>query len=146
MASFSRFEEIKAWQLARRLTVEIYAITKKVPFSQDFELKRQIQAAAGSIMHNIAEGFDAGSDAEFAQFLSIARRSASEVRSELYVALDQTYISANEFQSLTDLAVQSRNAINGLLDYLRNNTKTKVQTPQSRQLKSSAVKNLAPDS
>ena len=84
MSTFSRFEEIKAWQLARRLTKEVYESTKRDGFRQDMELRGQIRAASGSIMHNIAEGFDAGSDAEFARFLGMARRSTAEVRSELY--------------------------------------------------------------
>ena len=84
MSTFSRFEEIKAWRLARRLTKEVYESTKRDGFRQDMELRGQIRAASGSIMHNIAEGFDAGSDAECARFLGMARRSTAKVCSELY--------------------------------------------------------------
>ena len=76
------FEEIRAWQAARELTNLVYEVTKKNrDFSKDHVLSRQIQDAAGAIMHNIAEGFDAGYDNEFIRFLRIARRSATEVQS-----------------------------------------------------------------
>ncbi len=119
MAAIERFEEIKAWQQARVLTQQIYAITRNEQFKRDFALIDQIRRAAGSVMHNIAEGFDAGSDAEFARFLSYARRSASEVQSQLYIALDQAYINRQEFDELYDLATQSRKAVNGFIRYLK---------------------------
>ena len=91
-----RFEEIQAWQLARELTKNVYNLTKKPKFSNDYGLKKQIRAAAGSSMHNIAEGFDSESNAGFIRFLRYAKRSCTEVQSELYVALDEEYISAND--------------------------------------------------
>ncbi|MBW1676024.1 MAG: four helix bundle protein [Deltaproteobacteria bacterium] len=84
-----RFEDIEAWQLARELTHKVYDPTKKVKFASDFRLKGQIQDAAGSSMHNIAEGFDSETNPEFVRFLRYAKRSCTEVQSELYVALDQ---------------------------------------------------------
>jgi four helix bundle protein len=113
-----RFDEIKAWQLARELTKKIYALTTKDKFAQDFGLKRQIQNAAGSAMHNIAEGFDSETNAEFLRFLRYAKRSCSEVQSELYVALDQKYISKTEFKDVYDHASQTRMAIRGFIKYL----------------------------
>src|SRR3990167_2346764 len=92
-----RFEDIEAWQLARELTQKVYRLTKKPGFTKDYGLKRQIQDAAGSSMHNIAEGFDSEANAEFIRFLRYAKRSCTEVQSELYVALDEEYISPNEF-------------------------------------------------
>jgi four helix bundle protein len=118
MAAITRFEEIQAWQLARKLTLRIYELTKHQPFDRDWSLKNQIRDAAGSTMHNIAEGFDAGSDAEFARFLRYTRRSATEVQSELYVALDQRYITPQEFSELYALAEQCKKATNGLIRYL----------------------------
>ena len=88
-----QFEDIKAWQLARELTNKVYDLTKKDKFSHDFGLKKQIQDAAGSSMHNIAEGFDSETNPEFIRFLRYAKRSCTEVQSELYVALDQHYIT-----------------------------------------------------
>jgi len=100
-----RFEDIDVWQLARELTRKVYGLTKKAKFSRDFGLKGQIQDAAGSTMHNIAEGFDSETNPEFVRFLRYAKRSCTEVqtcppslslrrggRGELYVALDQQYI------------------------------------------------------
>jgi hypothetical protein len=96
----SRFEEIEAWQLARELAQKVYEITRKDKFSRDFELKRQIQSAAGSTMNNIAEGFD------------------SEVQSELYMAMDQNYISEDEFHHIYDHAGRTRATIRGFIRYL----------------------------
>jgi four helix bundle protein len=83
-----RFEDIEAWQLARELARKVYRLTKKPRFDVDYGLKRQIQEAAGSAMHNIAEGFDSETNAEFIRFLRYAKRSCTEVQSELYVALE----------------------------------------------------------
>ena len=95
MSGIERFEDIEGWQLARELTRRVYALTHEVEFSRDFGLKDQIQRAAGSALHNIAEGFDGGSNAEFARFLRYAQRSCTEVKSQLYVALDQKIPSLN---------------------------------------------------
>ncbi|MFB6273721.1 MAG: four helix bundle protein [Salinibacter sp.] len=83
-----RFEDIQAWRAARELTRAIYDVTSRSPFSRDFGLRDQIQRASVSIMANIAEGFDSASDQGFIQFLGYALRSATEVQSHLYVALD----------------------------------------------------------
>ena len=80
-----RFEDIEAWQLARELTLKVYNLTKKGKFARDFGLKGQIQDAAGSSMHNIAEGFDSETNPEFVRFLRYAKWSCTEVQSELYV-------------------------------------------------------------
>ena len=79
--------------MARELANLVYDVTEKGNFSRDFKLRDQIRAAAGSVMHNISEGFDAGSDGEFILFLKYARRSASEVQSEAYLALDRKYLA-----------------------------------------------------
>jgi four helix bundle protein len=117
--SIRRFEDIEGWQLARELTKAVYTATKGNEFSRDFGLKDQIQRAAGSVMHNVAEGFDSGSNAEFLRFLRYAQRSATEVQSQLYVAADQNYISDDQFIAITHLAAQSRSKIGGLLAYLK---------------------------
>jgi len=113
-----RFEDIEAWQLARELTHKVYALTKKVKFASDYGLKGQIQEAAGSSMHNIAEGFDSETNPEFIRFLRYAKRSCTEVQSELYVALDQQYITNLEFQDVYDHAGRTRAAIRGFTKYL----------------------------
>ena len=114
-----RFEDIEAWQLARELTCNVYSITKKSQFARDFGLRGQIQNAAGSSMHNIAEGFDSETNPEFICFLRYAKRSCTEVQSELYVALDQQYITKTEFQDVYDLAGRTRAVIRGFIKYLQ---------------------------
>ena len=99
-----RFEDIEAWRLGRELTADVYRVTDTGNFTKDFGLRDQIRRASGSVMHNIAEGFDSGTNAEFVRFLSYAKRSCTEVQSELYVALDQRYISATEFKTLYEAA------------------------------------------
>lgn len=118
MAKIQRFEDLVAWQKARKLASTIYGLTRKANFTRDFGLRNQITDAAGSVMHNIAEGFDSGYDPEFARFLRLARRSASEVQSQLYLALDAKYISEEELSNAYELAVEAKKLINGMLSYL----------------------------
>jgi four helix bundle protein len=113
-----RFEDIEGWKLGRQLTAEIYRITNKPPFSKDFGLKDQIQRSSGSIMHNVAEGFDSGSNAEFVKFLRYSQRSCTEVQSQLYVALDQSYINVQQFQNLYDLAKNTHSKTGAFIKYL----------------------------
>jgi four helix bundle protein len=115
-----RFEDIEGWQLARELTRMVYDATKGEKFSRDFGLKDQIQRAAGSAIHNLAEGFDGGSDAEFMRFLRYAQRSCTEVKSQLYAALDQNYISDEQFQLIYEQATKTHNKIGGFIRYLTN--------------------------
>lgn len=118
--TITRFEDIEGWVMARNLTNKIYECTRVGAFSRDFELKNQIRGASGSIMHNIAEGFDGGSNTEFIRFLRYSQRSCSEVQSELYLAMDQNYISKEEFSKLYDLTSQTRSKIGGFITYLLN--------------------------
>ena len=96
----TRFEDLECWQQARKLTRLIYQGTKDNRFKRDLRLSRQIQAAATSVMANIAEGFVRHSDKEFIQFLFIAMSSSAEVQSHLYVALDQSYLGQKEFDEI----------------------------------------------
>jgi len=114
-----RFEDLQCWQKARQLTNLIYDLTDRPAFTKDFRLRDQVRDAAGSTMHNIAEGFDSGTDLEFIRFLKISRRSASEVQSELYLALDRQYITEQERRQAHDLATETKRLINGLIAYLR---------------------------
>ncbi|PJC74151.1 MAG: four helix bundle protein [Syntrophobacterales bacterium CG_4_8_14_3_um_filter_49_14] len=114
-----RFEDIEAWQLARELTQKVYHLIKKPEFAKDYGLKRQIQDTSGSSMHNIAEGFDSDTNAEFIRFLRYAKRSCTEVQSELYVALDEDYISSNEFKDIYEQASRTHVAIHGFINYLK---------------------------
>ena len=128
-----RFEDIEAWQLARELTRKVYALTKKPGFAKDYGLKGQIQEAARSSMHNIAEGFDAETNAEFMRFLRYAKRSCTEVQSELYVALDQEYISQAEFGEVYEQARRTRAAIRGFINYLKKYEENKKNKPKNRE-------------
>ena len=125
----NKFEDIEAWQLARKLTHVVYNFTKKPKFASDYGLKNQIQAAAGSAMHNIAEGFDSESNAEFIRFLRYAKRSCTEVQSQLYIAQDQNYIDQKEFKETYDQAAQTRAAIHGFIRYLEKYQHQKKQHP-----------------
>ena len=123
-----RFEDIEAWQLARELTRKVYQLTKKPQIARDFGLKVQIQDAAGSSMHNIAEGFDSETNPEFIRFLRYAKRSCTEVQSEPYVALDQQYITSQEFQDVYDHAGRTPAAIRGFIKYLLSYAKSQKKT------------------
>jgi len=125
-----RFEDIEGWQLARELTQKVYRLTRKQGFAEDYELKRQIRGAAGSAMHNIAEGFDSETNPEFIRFLRYAKRSCTEVQSELYVAVDEQYISPGEFKDIYDLAGRTRATIHGFIKYLKEYEERKRSSPE----------------
>ena len=118
MGSIKRFEEIRAWQKARELVNSIYEITGSGKFAKDFGLRDQIRRATGSVMHNIAEGFDSGSDPEFRRFLRISSRSVSEVQSQLYTALDQGYVTKKQFEILYEQAETAKAFIRKFVLYL----------------------------
>lgn len=113
MAMISRFEDIQGWQEARKLVKMIYKLTSDGAFSKDFGLRDQIQRAAVSAMTNIAEGFDCDSKIEFARFLGIARRSAVEVQSLLYVAFDVQYITELQLKEHYEQARATKALIGG---------------------------------
>ncbi|MEJ5241801.1 MAG: four helix bundle protein [Anaerolineales bacterium] len=123
MTKIQRFEELRVWQMARRLANLIYDLTDQGEFARDFKLRDQIRDAASSVMHNIAEGFDDGSDGEFIHFLKYSRRSASEVQSQLYLALDRGYITKEQFQQAYDRCTETKKAINAFIAYLRRTRK-----------------------
>ncbi len=121
-----RFEDIEAWQQARVLANLVYDATENSKFARDVGLREQIRRAAGSVMHNLAEGFDAGSDPELIRFLKYSRRSSNEVQSEAYLAMDRTYISQDHFQQIHDQATRTKKLINGFITYqINSNTKGK---------------------
>jgi four helix bundle protein len=113
------FEDLQIWKEARRLTKEIYRLTSGSKFSRDFGLRDQIQRAAVSVMSNIAEGFERGGNQEFAQFLYVAKGSCGELRSQLYVAVDQAYVSANESEGLLISLKRLSSMIGSLINHLK---------------------------
>lgn len=118
MGAIKRFEDIEAWKKARELNREVYRITRSDPFARDFALRDQIRRASISVMSNIAEGYERDGNAEFRQFLYIAKGSAGEVRSQLYAALDAEYIDDATFQRLTALAGEVTRLLAGFIRYL----------------------------
>jgi four helix bundle protein len=114
MAKVERFEDLIAWQKARELTRAIYEATRQGAFAKDFGLSTQIQRAAVSVMSNIAEGFERGGRGEFHQFLSTAKASCAEVRSQLYVALDVGYLDKANFDRLMEQAEEVARILGGL--------------------------------
>jgi four helix bundle protein len=114
MSKIEEFEDFIAWQKARELTRAVYEATRQGAFAKDYGLSGQIQRAAVSIMSNIAEGFERGNPREFQQFLSIAKASCAEVRSQLYVALDAGYLNEVSFQKLMVLAKETGKVVGGL--------------------------------
>src|SRR3989337_4427874 len=119
MATIRSFEDIEAWQKARELSKEVFELTMTGTFAKDFSLRDQINRATGSIMDNIAEGFERGGTREFIQFLAIAKGSAGEVRSQLYRALDRKHLENSQHILLLDNITKVSKMINGFITYLR---------------------------
>jgi four helix bundle protein len=112
------FEDPEAWTVARRLVNRVYAATRRPIFNEDVDLRRQMRKAAMSAMANIAEGFDSGTDPEFARFLRIARRSAGELQSHGSISIDEKYLGKSEFDELYGLAREVKRLVGGLIRYL----------------------------
>ena len=113
------FEDLEVWKGARLLTHQVYQLTRDARFSKDFGLRDQIQRAAVSVMSNIAEGSERGGNQEFLQFLYIAKGSCGEVRSQIYVALDQGYVGQKEFEETMKSSRRLSVMISNLVAYLR---------------------------
>ena len=120
MATINKFEDLEVWQSARELCKEVYVITSLSKLNKDFALKDQLRRASGSVMDNIAEGFEREGRKEFLQFLSIARGSLAEVKSQLYRAFDQAYIDPAMLDTLINKVTLLNNKLRKLMEYLRN--------------------------
>ena len=130
MGKIERFEDIEVWKKARELTKEIYKVSSSGRFAKDFGLRDQIRRASVSIMLNIAEGFARKTDKEFAQFLVHSHGSAAEAQSALYVALDQEYITKEQFEFLYSLTEEISKKIMNFILYLKNSQRTKKSNSQ----------------
>jgi four helix bundle protein len=119
MSSFTTFKDIAAWRQARELTRDIYTASNDGAFSKDFGLRDQIRRASVSIMANIAEGHERSGTGEFVQFLSMAKGSAGEVESHLYVAFDLGYLDKATFERLSSATAETGRMIGALMQYLR---------------------------
>ena len=124
MGKFKSFEEINSWQKARHFNKRVYEITDNQNFKRDFDLVRQIRRASISISSNIAEGFERNTDKEFIHFLYIAKASAGEVRSQLYLASDLNYIEKVEFEELFKNVSDISKLISGFIKYLNDSQKS----------------------
>ena len=120
MATVTRFEDLEAWQKARILAKEIFSLSRETALGKDFRFRDQINAASGSVLSNIAEGFERGGRLEFINFLSIAKGSCGEVRSQLHQCLDRDYINDEEFTKLYNLAIDVGNLLGSWIRYLNN--------------------------
>lgn len=119
MATIEKFEDIEAWKAARELANNIFKLTLRDTFRLDYSLVNQIKSSSGSVMDNIAEGFERDGRTEFIQFLSVAKGSVGESRSQLYRAFDRNYISEEEFNIYSNQATKISKMLSGLITYLR---------------------------
>ncbi len=140
MARITSFEDLEVWQLARALTSKIYRMTRAGEFSKDFGLKDQIRRAAVSIVSNIAEGFDRKSSNQFVHFLEIASGSTSEVKAQLYVALDAGYVSQKQFSELFADAKRIGQMLTKLMQYLRTASNRQAASKATQQAEESCSK------
>ena len=120
MATIKNFEDLEIWQLSRSLCYDIFNIIDNSSLKQDYKLKEQINGASGSIMDNIAEGFERNGNKEFGQFLSIAKASCGETRSQLYRVFDRNYINKDNFNILKYKTLKLSNKIGSFMKYLKN--------------------------
>src|SRR5690606_3239358 len=131
MATIKRFEDLEIWQESRRLSKEIIDIAKNTDLKTDFRFKEQIKSSSGSVMDNIAEGFERNGNMEFRQFLSVAKGSAGETRSQVYRLFDNEYINQEKLDFLISEYERLSGKINNFITYLNKNEfkGTKFQQP-----------------
>ncbi len=120
MKKIERFEDFEVWQLARTLCQKINLIAKQTPLKSDFKLKNQIESSSGSIMDNIAEGFERGGNKEFIQFLSYSKGSCGETRSQLYRCFDKEYIEKSHLNEMLSECMKISSKLANLMSYLKN--------------------------
>lgn len=119
---FNKFEDIQAWQDARSINKEIWMIISSTSLKREFALRDQVVRSSGSIMDNIAEGYERDGNKEFIHFLSIAKASCGELRSQLYRCLDREYITNEQFLDLKSKLVLTSKRIKSLMNYLKNSS------------------------
>lgn len=118
MGTIKRFEDMEVWQKSRELSKAVYQATSRREIAFDSALREQMRRAVVSIVSNIAEGFERGSDKELRQFLIIAKGSAGEIRAQLYVALDASYLSTEDFEQLSERTTELGRMLAGFVKYL----------------------------
>jgi four helix bundle protein len=120
MATIKSFEDIESWKKAREVCAVLGNIIDDGKFGKSYRLINQIEGSSGSVMDNIAEGFERGTRAEFIQFLGYAKGSCGELRSQLYRAFDRKFITPKEFEDLKLLVLQTSGLIQNFITYLQN--------------------------
>lgn len=120
MATIKRFEEIDAWKVAREMCCKLGILIDNGNFKKSFRLTSQVESSSGSIMDNIAEGFERGTRLEFIQFLGYSKGSCGEFRSQLYRIFDRKYITQNEFNEFFTMAVRISAMLQKIIEYLQN--------------------------
>ncbi|CAM3811392.1 four helix bundle protein [Flavobacterium cucumis] len=118
MATITKFEDLEIWQEARKIAKEVFILSKETDLKTDFRFKEQIKASSGSVMDNIAEGFERDGNLEFRQFLSVAKGSAGETRSQIYRLYDCEYISEEQFKDLKNKYENLSGKIKNFITYL----------------------------
>ena len=119
MATYKRFEDLPIWQEARAFSKRIFEVSKKGEFAKEYRLCSQIHASSGSIMDNIAEGFERDGNGEFKQYLFIAKGSCGETRSQIYRAYDYGFLDETTFEGLKNQSVEISQSISNFIDYLQ---------------------------
>jgi four helix bundle protein len=120
MSTIKDFEDLEIWQMAREQGLRIYILLRKVSFEKEFEIKNQMKKSCGSVMDNIAEGFERGGNAEFINFLGISKGSNGELRSQLHRAFDNDFITKEEFDLNFEKNQIIGKKINSFINYLKN--------------------------
>ncbi|MBA4275404.1 four helix bundle protein [Flavobacterium sp.] len=118
MATINTFEELEIWQLSREICQDVWDLFEKTTLGKDFELKNQMNRSSGSIMDNIAEGFERNGRREFINFLSYSKGSCGELRSQLYRAFDRKHINNDEFEFLKIKTLTESKKIGAFMSYL----------------------------
>lgn len=116
--AITRFEDIESWQMGRDLCRRVFDLIQNSALGKDYSLKDQMERSSGSVMDNVAEGFDSGSNKEFVRFLRYSKRSCNELKSQLYRSLDRGYLSKSDFDEFYNLAEETRKKIGGFVKYL----------------------------
>lgn len=134
MATISKFEDIMAWKKALELSDLIYSYSNQNNFSKDFGLRDQMRRASVSVVSNIAEGFEREGNNQFIYFLLVAKASAGELRAQLYIARNQKYITAEEFEQLNNKVLEVSKTISGFISYLRTQKKESIESKKLSKL------------
>ena len=118
MAKVERFEDLEIWQLAREICNKVHQIFETTSLGDNYALRNQMDKSSGSIMDNISEGFERNGNREFIQFLSIAKASCGELRSQLYIVLDRNHIDKASFEALYEMVLLESKKISSFINYL----------------------------